>query len=107
MIKQLQFSLCAGVCLMVLFCFILLGWFGFFSGGGWALLFVCFVVVVCCFSRTLRCTPSARYYFLEGLPRHTLKQSLFTSRFIVFLLESYTLGILLTLALLVLMLSSR
>lgn len=33
-----------------------------------------------------------------GLPRHTLKQSLFTSQFIVFLLESSTLGILLTLA---------
>uniref|UniRef100_A0A8C9NI07 Alpha-N-acetylgalactosaminide alpha-2,6-sialyltransferase 5 n=1 Tax=Serinus canaria TaxID=9135 RepID=A0A8C9NI07_SERCA len=36
--------------------------------------------------------------FPGGLPRHTLKQSLFTSQFIAFLLESSTLGILLTLA---------
>lgn len=49
MIKQLQFSLCAwGFSGGGLF---LLGWFGVFLGGGWLLLFVCFVVVVCGFSK--------------------------------------------------------
>uniref|UniRef100_A0A803W2E1 Alpha-N-acetylgalactosaminide alpha-2,6-sialyltransferase 5 n=1 Tax=Ficedula albicollis TaxID=59894 RepID=A0A803W2E1_FICAL len=71
MIKHVQFSLCAGgfsdgfFCWAGLFFCFCFGLVFFWGGYRWALL-GCFVVVVCCFSKTLRYTPSARYYFLEG-----------------------------------------
>lgn len=69
---------------------------GIWGGGG------CWVCLPCCccllFFKDAKIHTKCKILFPEGLSRHTLKQSLFISQFIVFLLESSTLGIPLTLA---------
>lgn len=66
----------------------------FWGVGGHCCLFALLLFVV--FQRKIH--TKCKILFPGGLPRHTLKQSLLTSQFIVLLLEGSTLGILLTLA---------
>lgn len=68
----------------------------FFGGvGGHCCLFGLLLFVV---FKDTKIYAKCKILFPGGLPRHTLTHSLFTSQFIVFLLETSTLGILLTLA---------
>lgn len=89
MIKQLQFSLCARGFSVGLV------WRIFGRVGGHCCLPCCCYLL---FFKDAKIHTKCKILFPEGLPRRALKQSLFISQFIVFLLESSTLGILLTLA---------
>lgn len=92
--RHLQFNLCAGGFSDGFSCWAGLGC----VLGVWVGIVVCLLCCCLLFFKDTKIYTKCKILFPGGLPRHTLTHSLFTSQFIVFLLETSILGMLLTLA---------